>query len=81
MKPITVVRVIARLNIGGPAIHSLLLTAGLNHGAFRSTLVTGIPGDDEGNMTYLAGEHGITPFVIPELGWKISWAWARRTVG
>jgi glycosyltransferase involved in cell wall biosynthesis len=71
--PITIVRVIARLNIGGPAIHTVLLTAGLNDGRFRSTLVTGMPGKEEGDMTYLARERQVEPTVIPEIGRELSW--------
>ena len=32
MTKINVLRIIARLNIGGPAIHTVLLTAGLDTG-------------------------------------------------
>ena len=32
LKKIKVLRIIARLNIGGPAIHTVLLTAGLDTG-------------------------------------------------
>jgi len=41
--PIRVLRVITRLNIGGPAIHAILLTHALDDGVtFKSTLVTGM---------------------------------------
>ncbi|MEA3346054.1 MAG: glycosyltransferase [Chloroflexota bacterium] len=62
-----VIRVIARLNIGGPAIHTSLLTAGLEEEGFETLLVTGIPGQHEGDMSYLAQEMEIEPIVIPEL--------------
>ena len=38
---IRVVRIIARLNVGGPAIHATLLTDRLDPARFRTTLVTG----------------------------------------
>ena len=38
---IPVVRMIARLNVGGPAIHTILLTKLLNPSRFSTTLVTG----------------------------------------
>jgi glycosyltransferase involved in cell wall biosynthesis len=63
-----VVRIIARLNVGGPAIHTILLTAGLDRMRFESLLVTGIVGPHEGDMRDLATVKGVSPLVIPELG-------------
>lgn len=71
-QPVKVVRIIARLNIGGPAIHVALLTAGLNDAQFQSILVAGQIGPEEGDMAYFARELGIEPVVIPELGREIS---------
>jgi len=68
-----IVRVIARLNIGGPAIHSILLTQMLDGDLFESILVAGIPEKDEGDMSYLAEKMGVSPKVIAELGRSISW--------
>lgn len=68
-----VVRVIARLNIGGPAIHSIILTKMLDSDRFESFLVAGTPEKSEGDMTYLAKELGVRPEVINELGRSISW--------
>lgn len=67
---IRVVRVIARLNIGGPAIHSTLLHERLNPARFASTLVTGTEEAGEGNYLEL---HGRTANVeiIPDLGREI----------
>lgn len=72
MQPVRVMRVIARLNIGGPAIHVALLTARMNAERFASTLVTGQISPTEGDMTYLVRDMGITPLIIPELGREIS---------
>ncbi len=66
--PIKIVRIISRLNIGGPAIHVSLLTARMNNADFESTLVTGNIGGDEGDMSYYAADHGVTPLIIAELG-------------
>ena len=68
-----VLTIIARLNIGGPAIISILLTTGLGKKRFDSILVTGIIGEGEGDMSYLAEQYGVKPFIIPELGREISW--------
>jgi len=72
MRRIKVLRIIARLNIGGPAIHTILLTAGLNNERFEPLLVTGVEGRREGNMLDLAAAKGVEPIIIPEL---------RRNVG
>lgn len=71
--PVRVMRIIARLNVGGPAIHTVLLTEGLEDAAFHSLLVIGRHGEHEGDMSYVARERGVTPTVIPELGRELSW--------
>jgi glycosyltransferase involved in cell wall biosynthesis len=67
-RPIRVARVIARLNIGGPAQHVVLLTAGLDRTRFATTLITGRVGEAEGDFTETARARGVEPVVIPELG-------------
>jgi glycosyltransferase involved in cell wall biosynthesis len=67
-KCIRVARVIARLNIGGPAQHVILLTAGLDPARFATTLITGVVGGAEGDFTDEARARGVEPMVIPELG-------------
>ena len=79
-QPIRVMRIIARLNIGGPTIHVTLLTAGLPAAEFRTTLVTGLVGEQEGDMSYFAYDAGIHPLVIPTLGREISLFQDIRTV-
>jgi glycosyltransferase involved in cell wall biosynthesis len=71
--PIKVLRVITRLNIGGPAIHAILLTSALDDGAqFRSTLVTGVTAPHEGDMLDLARARAVEPVSLPALGREIS---------
>lgn len=48
-----ILRIIARLNVGGPAIHVHLLTTGLHPERFESILVTGSISEQEGDMGYL----------------------------
>jgi len=67
MRRVKILRIIARLNIGGPAIHTILLTAGLDNERFASTLVTGVEGKYEGNMLDLAAAKGVEPIIIPQL--------------
>jgi glycosyltransferase involved in cell wall biosynthesis len=71
-RPIRIVRIIARLNIGGPAIHVTLLTAHLGAPAYESTLVCGSIESEEGDMSYLARQHGIEPVIIPQMGRSIN---------
>lgn len=72
VEPIRVMRVIARLNIGGPAVHVSLLTAGLNDAGFQSLLAAGQIGEEEGDMGYLAQQMGVEPVIIPSLQREIS---------
>ncbi len=67
---VRVLRVIARLNIGGPALHATLLHERLDPRRFQSTLVTGSEEPGEGNYLAL---HGRTAEVelIPGLGREI----------
>jgi lipopolysaccharide/colanic/teichoic acid biosynthesis glycosyltransferase len=64
---IKVLRVIARMNVGGPAIHVVNLTAGLDPARFDSILVTGTENPGEGSLLDLALARGIEPVVIPEI--------------
>jgi FlaA1/EpsC-like NDP-sugar epimerase len=70
-KPIRVLRVIARLNVGGPAIQAISLTSELLPDRYQTMLVCGQVGAGEGNMAYMAKEKGVKPVVIPELGREI----------
>ncbi len=71
-RPIRILRVIARLNIGGPAIHVFLLTAGLNPKQFVSMLVAGRISPQEGDMGYLFDQLDNKPVFIPELQREVS---------
>ncbi|MBI3825272.1 MAG: glycosyltransferase [Candidatus Rokubacteria bacterium] len=70
--PIRVARVIARLNIGGPAQHVVNLTAGLPRDRFESVLLTGRESATEGSMADLAAAAGVTPVMVPGLGRALS---------
>ncbi|HKQ78105.1 MAG TPA: glycosyltransferase [Blastocatellia bacterium] len=69
---IRVVRIIDRLNIGGPAKHVTWLTAGLNPERFQTTLITGIVPAGEGDMSYFARDAGVSPLVIKEMSRELS---------
>ncbi len=64
---VKIVRIIARLNIGGPALHVVNLNKGLSSDRFESLLVTGSPNPGEGSMLDYAQENGVRPLIIPEM--------------
>lgn len=72
MKKIKILRIIARLNIGGPAIHSVLLTEGLDCSKFESVLVCGSLSEGEANMSYYAQAKGVSPRIVKELGRELN---------
>lgn len=67
-----VVRVIARLNVGGPARHVVWLTKGLQSAACKSLLVAGTVPPGEDDMSYFAAEMGVVPVFIPEMSRELS---------
>lgn len=71
-RKIKILRMIARLNIGGPAIHVHLLTRGIDPRRFQTKLVTGKISDQEGDMSYLFDGESGKPTLIPELQREIS---------
>jgi len=70
--PTRVLRIIARLNVGGPARHVVWLNEGLAREGFETLLVTGTVPAGEQDMSDFAAAHGITPLVIPTLSREIS---------
>jgi glycosyltransferase involved in cell wall biosynthesis len=71
-EPIRVLRVIARLNMGGPALHVAYLTAGLAERGYETTLVAGKLAPGEDSMAFVADELGIEVERIAELHREIS---------
>jgi glycosyltransferase involved in cell wall biosynthesis len=62
-----VTRIIARLNIGGPAIQAITLTQELERFGYQTRLLRGVEDPAEGNMDYLAVERGVVPTLIPSM--------------
>ncbi|HEY5446171.1 MAG TPA: hypothetical protein VIJ87_17230, partial [Pyrinomonadaceae bacterium] len=60
-----VVRIIARLNVGGPAKHVVWLTSGLSE--YQTLLVAGTVPEGEGDMGYFAEQSNVVPHFIPEM--------------
>ncbi len=68
-----IVRIIARLNVGGPARHVAWLTADLGPRAeYESVLVAGTVPPGEDDMSYFAQSLGVRPVIIPEMSREIS---------
>lgn len=64
---VKILRIIGRLNVGGPAIHVVNLTAGLARGRYQSLLVAGSENEAEGSMLDYALSRGVEPTVIAEI--------------
>ena len=67
-----ILRIIARLNVGGPARHVVWLTEALNDDEFESVLLAGTVPEGEENMEYFAREHGVQPRFIKEMSRELS---------
>jgi glycosyltransferase involved in cell wall biosynthesis len=72
ISPIRILRVIARLNIGGPAIQAISLSHNLSKDRYESLLVCGRVSPHEGDMSYLSETKGVQPQVLPDLGRELS---------
>ena len=68
---IKVLRIIARLNIGGPAINTILLSRYMGSLGYETLLVAGQVGSDEGDMSYMAEAEGIKPVILAKLGRRL----------
>lgn len=67
-----IVRIIARLNVGGPARHVVWLTKELNNHEFQTSLLTGSVPAGEEDMSWFAEENGVAPVFIPEMSRELS---------
>jgi glycosyltransferase involved in cell wall biosynthesis len=70
--PIRVLRVIARLNMGGPAIHVANLAAGLQDRGYQTTVVAGSLARGEDSMAFLAERLGVPVVSVPEIQREVS---------
>jgi glycosyltransferase involved in cell wall biosynthesis len=66
------VRVIARLNMGGPALHVAYLSAGLKERGYETTLVAGSLARGEESMSFVAESLGVPVVTIEQLHREIS---------
>jgi glycosyltransferase involved in cell wall biosynthesis len=71
-RPIKVLRVIARLNVGGPALHVAYLTEGLASRGYETTLVAGTIARGEESMESVAQARSVRIESLENLSRKIS---------
>jgi glycosyltransferase involved in cell wall biosynthesis len=69
---VRILRVIARLNMGGPALHVAYLTDGLKKRGYDTTLVAGSLARGEDSMAFVADARDVPVVRIDELGREIS---------
>jgi glycosyltransferase involved in cell wall biosynthesis len=69
---VKVLRVIARLNVGGPALHVAYLTEGLADRGYDTTLVAGSLARGEESMAHVAQTRGARIVTLPNLHREIS---------
>ncbi len=67
-----ILRIIARLNVGGPARHVVWLSQGLQRAGYETLLVAGVVPPGEDDMSYIAAEAGVTPYVVPQMSREVS---------
>ncbi len=71
-RPVRVLRVIARLNVGGPALHVSYLARGLAERGYETTLVAGDVGHGEESMAFVAEQAGVDVVRLPGLSRELS---------
>jgi glycosyltransferase involved in cell wall biosynthesis len=71
-RPIRVLRVIARLNVGGPALHVTYLARGLAERGYETTLVAGDVARGEESMAFVAEQAGVAVVRLEGLSRELS---------
>lgn len=67
-----IVRIIARLNVGGPARHVVWLTKEFNNAEFQTDLLAGTVPEGEEDMSWFAEANSVSPFFIEEMSRELS---------
>src|SRR5438552_165216 len=81
VRPIRVMRIITRLNVGGPSYQAIYLTERLRGPEYATMLLTGTVGEREGSLEGLAAEREVSFTRVPGLGREISVRSDGLTVG
>ena len=69
---IKILHIIARLNVGGAALHVISMAARLGAPDFESKIICGVISSNEADMSYVAVAKQVPVTVIPELGRELS---------
>ena len=69
---VRIIRIIDRLNVGGPARHVTWLTAKERAAEIETILITGVVPPGEGDMSWFTLKAGVIPHVIPEMSRELS---------
>ena len=67
-----ILRIIARLNVGGPAKHVVWLTERMQRRGHESLLIAGSVPEGEEDMSYFADEHSVRPVYIRQMSRELS---------
>ncbi len=70
-----VMRIITRLNVGGPSVHVVDLVAGMDPNRFHQVLVSGKENPSEGSMLDYALSRNVRPQVVPEMASSASFTY------
>ena len=70
-KPVRILRIFSRLNVGGPAVHVILLASELDRLGYATTIALGTEAPWEGNMRELADRKKVSCVQVPGLGREI----------
>lgn len=73
LKKIKIIRIQSRICIGGPAIHTILLSSEMNKDRFRTILVGGALEEGETDITSFARSKSVNIVVMNKMGRKIRW--------
>jgi glycosyltransferase involved in cell wall biosynthesis len=71
-EPIRVLRAIARLNMGGPALNVAYLSKGLDSRGYKTTLVAGRLAHGEDSMAFVTEEMGVPVLSLPAMHRDVS---------
>ncbi len=72
-KPVRIMRLISRMNVGGPAQHAIFLTQSMQNDQWKTFLCSGFEDHAEENMLDLAAARGVFVkriFCMQEKVWK-----------
>ncbi|MDD3148621.1 MAG: hypothetical protein PHD82_15105, partial [Candidatus Riflebacteria bacterium] len=64
---IRVLRLLSRMNVGGPSRHVVNLTASLKNFGYETRLMVGIPASSEGSMLAWSEKQGVVPEIVARL--------------